>query len=292
MSTDDLFAGLVDDAAVFPPGDAPLDVAVSQHAVHRREWYSATVGVLLCRAGQVDDLRSLLDQGRYDGPQPLHLGVVAPGVDEARVARARVAERTDVEVHAVELPLAAAGDLARDWATLGVGHTNVWWEVDRGADLHDQLGAVAALGSGSAGSDLAGGAKLRTGGPTAEHVPGELEVATFLRECIDHDVTFKLTAGLHHAVRTTDEATGLDQHGVLNVLAAVHAALGGCETGELAALLAERDAATVVEAVRGIDAADAAVVRAFFASFGCCGVTDPVEELAHLGLLHHAKGAA
>jgi hypothetical protein len=31
--------------------------------------------------------------------------------------------------------------------------------------------------------------------------------------------------------------------------------------------------------------ADAAVLRAFFASFGCCGVTDPVGDLVGLDLL-------
>jgi hypothetical protein len=34
-----------------------------------------------------------------------------------------------------------------------------------------------------------------------------------------------------------------------------------------------------------MSAADAAIVRAFFTAYGCCGVTDPVTDLAALGLL-------
>ncbi len=37
--------------------------------------------------------------------------------------------------------------------------------------------------------------------------------------------------------------------------------------------------------------ADASVTRAFWSSFGCCGVTDPVEDLAALGLLQAPSAA-
>ncbi len=130
-----------------------------------------------------------------------------------------------------------------------------------------------------------GGAKLRTGGPSADSFPSEPEVAAFLRHAIDVDLAFKLTAGLHHAVRTTDPATGFEQHGVLNLLCAIKAALNGAEEDELATLLAERDAEPLVERTNGMSEADASVARAFWSSFGCCGVTDPIEELLGLGLL-------
>ena len=136
-------------------------------------------------------------------------------------------------------------------------------------------------------SDL-GGAKLRTGGPSVASFPSEQDVAVFLRHAIDVDLTFKLTAGLHHAVRGTDPATGLEQHGVLNLFCAIKAALNGAEEDELAAVLAEREAAPLVERTNGMSAADASVARAFWSSFGCCGVTDPIDELLDLGLLTRA----
>jgi hypothetical protein len=78
---------------------------------------------------------------------------------------------------------------------------------------------------------------------------------------------------------------GEEQHGILNVLVAVRWALNGDDVDELVPLLAERDPAVLVEHVTRMSAADASIVRAFFTAYGCCGVTDPINELAALGLL-------
>jgi hypothetical protein len=142
-----------------------------------------------------------------------------------------------------------------------------------------QLDRLAAAGGGF------GGAKLRTGGASPAAVPSAAEVAAFLRHAIDVDLAFKLTAGLHHAVRATDPASGLDQHGVLNVLCAIKAALNGAEEDELESVLAEADPAVLVDRTNGMSEADASVARAFWSSFGCCGVTDPIADLVALGLL-------
>ena len=39
-----LFAGLFDDAALFPPGDLPLAEAVPAHRGHRTAWYAGRSG--------------------------------------------------------------------------------------------------------------------------------------------------------------------------------------------------------------------------------------------------------
>ena len=48
-----LWSGLVDDAAVFPPGNAPLDVAVSGHRALRAGPDADLVGPLLVPAASV-----------------------------------------------------------------------------------------------------------------------------------------------------------------------------------------------------------------------------------------------
>jgi hypothetical protein len=198
-----------------------------------------------------------------------------------------------VWVTAVELPLDSVDDVQRSWGELaGPGRDAplraVWWEIDREGYLREQLARLSA----AARTGAPGGAKLRTGGADAAAVPSEEELAAFLRHAIDLDLTFKLTAGLHHAVRGTDEATGLEHHGVLNVLCAIKAALNGAEEDELVEVLAERDAAPLVTRAHGMSEADASVIRAFWSSFGCCGVTDPIGELATLGLLGPDLAAA
>lgn len=283
-----LLADLVDDAAVFPPGDAPLPQALAEHAAHRAAWYADVVGPLLCKATEAGALTGLLST--YAGPSPLHVGIVSPGGAEDALAAARtLGARDDVRVDAAELPLAPAADADGVWAALqDAGALQVWWEVDRGADLGPQLDRLA-LSIERHG--MVGGAKLRTGGASAAAFPSAEELGGFVRSCIDRDLTFKLTAGLHHALRHTAAATGYEHHGVLNVLVAVRAALNGAELAELVEVLEEREAAPLVGAAARMSDADASVVRAFFASYGCCGVTDPIGDLVDLGLLERPEGA-
>jgi hypothetical protein len=268
-----LFAGLIDDAAMFPPGNAPLERALTEHGTHRSSWYADLVGPLLVPASRTAELAELVAaQSLPAEPMPLKVGAIARGgVLEAEQAIAAGQRSERMTLVGVELPLASSLDVTVDWPRLAAGTRTVWWEVERGADLRAQLDRLAA--AADAAGD--GGAKLRTGGVGPGAFPAERELAAFLRHAIDVDLTFKLTAGLHHAVRTTDPATGAEQHGVLN----------GAEEDELETVLAERDPEPLVERTNGMSAADASVARAFWSSFGCCGVTDPIDELVALGLL-------
>jgi hypothetical protein len=273
-----LFIGLIDDAAMFPPGNAPLDRALAEHLEHRSAWYADLVGPLLVPADRMADVVEVV--ATQPLPSRLRVGVIAPlGPDAAADALRSAGTTAAVQVSGVELPLKAAVDVSADWARLGADARAVWWEVDRGQDVRAQLDRLATADGGL------GGAKLRTGGTSPAAVPSAAEVAAFLRHAIDVDLAFKLTAGLHHAVRATDPATGLEQHGVLNVLCAIKAALNGAEEVELEGVLAEADPATLVERTNGMSEADASVARAFWSSFGCCGVTDPIDDLVALGLL-------
>ncbi|NUS52517.1 MAG: hypothetical protein HOQ22_15945, partial [Nocardioidaceae bacterium] len=40
---------LVDDAAIFPPGNAPLHEATAAHTARRDEWYAGFVGAFVLR---------------------------------------------------------------------------------------------------------------------------------------------------------------------------------------------------------------------------------------------------
>jgi len=154
-------------------------------------------------------------------------------------------------------------------------------EVPRGPD---QVVALEDVREHTAGKSPLQ-AKLRTGATDTAPVPDATELATFLRTCVDMDLGFKLTGGLHRAVAHTT-ADGEEQHGFLNVLCATRWALAhAAEVPELVALLSERDPAPLVDIVTGMSHADASVVRAFFTAYGCCGVTDPVHDLSTLGLI-------
>ena len=146
-------------------------------------------------------------------------------------------------------------------------------EIPRAAGWRDALAVIA--------EDGAERAKFRTGGTTAAAHPEETELAERIVAAVELGARFKLTAGLHHPVRRTDPATGFEEHGFLNALAATAVAVGGGDVEQVTAVLAERDALPLL----GILAdADARAVRARFTSFGSCSIDEPVAALRGLGM--------
>lgn len=268
------FTALLDDAAVFPPGNLPLAKALTAHRGHRRSAYAELVGPLVLPAAALGGLAPLLEAGTA----PLALSVTLPGEPAAVApAIAAAAALDSVTLAAVETPLAAGaqiGELLGALAAALPDDITGYVEVPR-----DERG-VAVLDA------LAGSrhrAKFRTGGLVPQAHPSEAELADMLAESVARGLTFKCTAGLHHAVRHTDGE--LEQHGFLNVLLATEAALRGAPAEELAALLAQRDAVAVAGQVAGLGDERLAAARASFASFGTCSVAGPRDDLIRLGLL-------
>jgi hypothetical protein len=258
-----LLAGLLDDAAVFPPGNAALPEAVISHAVHLRNPYAAAVGPLVVRPADLDLV--------WDGP----LSVVS-GIDDAHAAVAAAGPR--LRTLEVALPAGARADEVRSLASFGV---DVYVEVPRDDRRGGVLAALAASGLR---------AKFRTGGLTADLYPSTAELAESIATAVKAGVPFKATAGLHHAVRQVDPATGIAQHGFLNLLVATAAARAGASVAEVAAALAECDETAVADGARALTPA----VRDSFRSFGTCSIREPLDDLARLGLLPDAwrEGAA
>ncbi len=275
----ELFRGLVDDAAVFPPGNLPLAVAVAAHLRHRSAPYAALVGPLLVPVSALSEASALAREAA--STHPLRVGAVArPGTDLAAVVSGLGnADTAVLEVVAAEVP----ADLDReDLLAAGVPLTV---EVRRGEDQADDLDRIAA--DRVAGHPVQ--AKFRTGPTPTWAWPDEAELAGFVTAAVGRGLPFKLTGGLHHAVRATHPAAAAgapeEQHGLLNVLLAVHDALAGRSAVAVGSVLAERDSSGLVGRIRALTDDDVAAIRAAFTAYGCCGVTDPITELAALGLL-------
>jgi hypothetical protein len=319
-----LFRALVDDAALFPPGNAPMSVAVAEHRHHRSAPYTDLVGPLLLPAARWSELVDCLDAGlggptapRGIDPAPRDVGPGAPGgtdragsgaphaggpdrplgarpprpdigligpVDALEAVVADVRAEPRVELRQLECPVGAepgavedaSARLAAMIASLVDGTVRRYVELPRGPHLLDGVDALAGTGAR---------AKLRTGGLVAEAFPTEAELAGFVDRCRAHDLSFKLTAGLHHAVRHTAAATGFEHHGYLNVLAAV--CLGALPDPPFAGTeqaLACRDAGPLAEVARAVLARPGGT-RGCFASYGSCSVAEPLTDLVELGLL-------
>jgi hypothetical protein len=271
----ELLTGLVDDAAVYPPGSAPLDEAVKQHRRHRAAPYASFVGPLLVPASAVVPAAELIGPG-----EQLAVGVVA---DAGLGSLQAVPPDTPLTIVQVELAVAKRGEDPQPG--LAAFLELLRGQPDRAgyAEIPLTWGLLGALDTVASARD--GGVrvapKFRTGGLAAELFPTPIELAAVICACRDRGLPFKLTAGLHHAIRYTDPETGFVHHGFLNVLVAAAHAAADAEVAEVAAVLAGTDPVPLIEATRQILHQD----RPLWIGFGSCSVTEPLEDLSKLGLL-------
>ncbi|CAN7449803.1 hypothetical protein LJR027_002800 [Terrabacter sp. LjRoot27] len=271
-----LFDRLVDDAAVFPPGLAPLDVAVREHLDRRTGPYAVHIGPLLVPATAAGELATLAAADPRTAQEPLEVSlVVRPGSPAQPLLDALTTLRHDDRV----LVTAAELGWADGWRQVLDAEVPVVVEVGLGDDQARGLDDIAAAVDDE--HDVT--AKFRTGPTPAWPWPDEAALGGFLDAVVLHGLPFKLTGGLHHAVRGTHG--GEPMHGLLNVLLATHEALGGAEAHELSGALARRDTEVLVTALSSLSTEDAEQVRDSFTAFGCCGVLDPLTELEALGMI-------
>ncbi|MEU4530987.1 hypothetical protein AB0F49_22430 [Micromonospora ureilytica] len=277
-----LLHGLVDDAAVFPPGSAALHDALAAHRQHRAAWYADLVGPLLIPASDVaaGELSGLVDPGEGlvvgvigdtgIGNLPYALSFLAPDGVTARQVEVAVAKRG-------EDPLPGIADLLRLTDALPDVEA-VYAELPLTFGL---MGALDALVAARAdGVPIA--AKFRTGGLAAELFPTPTELAAVICACRDRGLPFKLTAGLHQAIRHLDPETGFTHHGYANVLAATLAAADGDGARSVAELLTVVDPRPLVERTTArLDGP-----RPLWVGFGSCSILEPLTDLIRLGLVN------
>jgi hypothetical protein len=286
-----LFTRFLDDAALFPPGSVPLAQAVPAHLAHLESARGPLVGPFVVASSSLPALAGLL-QGRP--PRSFEVAVTVPGPGAVRASLEAAARIPALDVRAVEvgvpagvvaaedvvptLDLALRGDLGR---AAGGSRATVFVELprdERRGALIDELAGTAYL------------AKLRTGGVRADLYPDAAELGSAIVALVRAGVPFKATAGLHHAVRNTDAATGFEQHGFVNMLVAVAAALEGADASEAAVVLADRDGAGLAASLGAWPVGQAEQVRSVFRSVGTCSIDDPASDLYALGLLEAAEG--
>ncbi|GIJ28181.1 hypothetical protein Vqi01_33430 [Micromonospora qiuiae] len=255
--------------------------AVSAHRRHRAAWYADLVGPLLLPASAVT--AGELD-GLIDPAEGFVVGLIGDtGLDRLPFALSLLPP-LGVTVRQVEAPVAKRGEdpqpgvaeLVKLAERLDSG--SVYAEIPLTFGLMGALDAVAEARAGG----LPVAAKFRTGGLAAELFPTPAELAAVIRACRDREVPFKLTAGLHHAVRHVDSETGFTHHGFVNVLAATLAATEGAGVDTIAELLTVRDERPLA---RWTDSRrDAA--RPLWAGFGSCSIVEPLTDLIRLGLMN------
>ncbi|MBB4930166.1 hypothetical protein F4561_000986 [Lipingzhangella halophila] len=273
-----LLRALVDDAGLFPPTELGVADAVRRHLADRASGNAMLTHRFLCPLSRWEQLRAALPEDGTGGAVMLDAGVV---VDTDAGLLGRVPDpdpRIRVTHYEVRVPAADIAAATRYLAEAGPDHarTPVYLEVDRGPDGLDALAALAGA------APL--GAKVRCGGVRAELFPDVAELAAFIATCARHAVPFKATAGLHHAVRHTDRATGFTHHGYLNLLLATARAAQGGDRHAVAGALGADDPASLVAEIRAISRPTAEHTRALLVAYGSCSTSDPIADVDRLGL--------
>jgi hypothetical protein len=270
-----LFAGLVDDASLLPPGVIGFREALETHGKHRNAWYAGLVGALLIPSSIVD-----LDLS----PRGLVVGVVNDAAISALPAVIAKLRAAGAVVGRVEAAVARRGEDPQPGLAVLRLLADDEPDLDVYAEIPLSWGLLAGLDTlaeqRAEGCRIA--PKFRVGGLAAELFPTPVELAAVICACRDRALPFKLAAGLRHALRHTDPETGFTHHGFLNVLVASAAAADGAEVAEVAEALGATHPMPLIEPAR----IRRDEPRPLWAGFGAPNVLEPLTELIRLGLIN------
>lgn len=293
-----LLAGAVDYAGLFPPAALDMGAAVSAYAEYRGDPARFVLGrfiVPVARLREFDDAAAAM-LPRGDGAEPWQLSALT-GPDLSADIRLvlnfndRHSSGSDIgraEIDVLEIKAQARAEIASAMSSMPAGVTP-FFEIPIADDPSHLIAELRRTG---------GRAKARTGGVTAGAFPSAEDVARFMINCRDERVPFKLTAGLHHALRAAyrlsyaaDAEIG-DMFGYLNMFVAAALAWDGADESTLVAALNSRDVADFDFANDGLSfrgrfvgVATLREARAnFVTSFGSCSFREPVDDLASLSL--------
>ncbi len=216
MPLDDAWARLVDDAAIFPPGDAPLHEATAAYAARSPEDGAELVGTFVLKDTDLPLVRG------FGGP----LSVVVTGGAGQLAGPVGLCAKLGLNLAGIEIAVRdlddPAGNVRRVVAALR--------DVETDVPIYVELPATPAEGGWLAAADVVAEAELllkfRTGGLEAAAFPAAETLAGWIDAALDRETPFKCTAGLHNAVRHTGK-DGFEHHGFVNVLLATMDAFDG-----------------------------------------------------------------
>jgi hypothetical protein len=268
---------LIDDAAIFPPGDAPLASAAGDHESRRATPYADLVGSFVVRDTDLPALKGA----------PLALSVVVTGGAGQVAGAAGMARKLDLALAGLEIALRDPDDPAgaARRVVAAVDAVRADGELDEEIPVYVELPAAPPTPAWLAAADVVAEhelrLKFRTGGLEAQAFPSAATLAAWVDAALDRETPFKCTAGLHRAIRHTGD-DGFEHHGFLNVLVATRQAFDGGTADDVIATLETQAPAALVEAAAETNLAGA---RRWFNSFGSCSIDEPLDDLLALNLV-------
>lgn len=296
-----LVSEIVDYAGLFPPAKLPLGEVIENYEQYLSGEFAWMLSRLVLPVAKTADLET--NETFVASKHQWKISALIPPVSDADAFDAAIKtivdfnqrhagtgkaiiDNVEVRTPTVELVSETAAKIPNEVvAFLEIPH------------LTDPSAHIAAIASSNKANLFA---KVRTGGVTADLIPGAADVARFIAACAKQNVGMKATAGLHHPIRGDYRLTydnDADQgtmFGFLNVfIAAAFAYAGAHDIDFLASVLDEQDTGKFDNADGGISFGGKSVSKeqlktirnTKLATFGSCSFTEPTAELAELGWL-------
>ena len=291
MATADLsfLENIIDYAGIFPPASFAAASALAKYRTYRSGAESWILGSLAWSCSTLSELGQLLTPN-----DEIELALIGrPSTNWQTWQDARLQDVEDVNLLLEKAPNVAAAtyesriddlshisEVLNSLRSLGK-ETDIYIELPWDQPIDDALAEIAMAEWARV--------KFRTGGKTKDAYPTPTQLASVLKQCIDLEIEFKLTAGLHEPISHIDASTGVLAHGFLNVLMATSAAYqDDASVDEISAILESSDP-SLWSLKKGLSfegklliADDLDNARSFFGSFGSCSVTEPLEGLRRL----------
>ncbi len=279
---------IIDYAGTFPPAGLSASESYANYLSYRNGQESWIVGSLAWSCATLADLTPLVG-----GNEEVELALIGrPSTNWETWLEARELDAADFNQALKTAPLLAAAtyeskiaDLTRVndalFSLKGLAQeTDVFIELPWDQPLEDALADVA-------GHEWAR-VKFRTGGAAKEAYPSPIQLATVIKQCVDLEIEFKLTAGLHSPIAHIEASNGAFAHGFLNILFATALAYDDASVAEMANALESVDA-SLWSVKNGLSFGGKVLeedelndARSFFGSFGSCSIDEPLEGLSGL----------
>ncbi len=292
-----LMYSLIDYAGLFPPAKLAMLQTVENYARYMMGSDSWMLSRLIVPVDRLDEFeqsaRDLLPRNEEDELWQIST-LVADAGSEKLSADLKLIEKFNLRhsdvAHGLALidviELKAASSSAID-AALDMIPEDLfpYFEI---SSSNDPRGLIATLVGGDAG------AKIRTGGVTADLFPSPANVARFLHSCANAGVAFKATAGMHRPLRHFSKPVQTKEFGFLTVFLAGALALHHqIDEATIVRVLEEESPGAFRFDDEGAAWRDLALATdqiedarlGFAVSFGSCSFDEPREDLRALGLL-------
>lgn len=283
-----LLAEIFDYAGLFPPAALPMDQAVTQYISHTKGPECGLVNRFVCPVSWLDDFWQVAEGTDTHFEWNLTvLGTSLEGFRQDQSVIQTFLSRTQgrVQVSGYEVKAAPKDVSVGTLKPLAsAAFDDIFIELPWTEDATDALHTIAEADGP--------GAKARTGGLEPSNYPSTEQLAAFIQECVNLELSFKLTAGLHHPLRHKHASIDAFEHGFLNVLVAtVLAHAQDLNKKEIASILGQSNLSDFTaeedELIWGdweATTEDIHDARESIRGIGSCSISEPLSDLKALNL--------